>query len=60
MHRRVLGLGPLLITLGDKTHITGQCQFTKQDGSTLFLRKDIPNLELISPFEIGNDIIIGF
>jgi acetyltransferase-like isoleucine patch superfamily enzyme len=54
------GSEPWLITLGNNVHITGDCQFLTHDGSTLILRKDIPDLELTAPIEIGNDVFIGF
>jgi acetyltransferase-like isoleucine patch superfamily enzyme len=54
------GSEPWLITLGDNVHITGDCQFLTHDGSTLILRKEIPDLELTAPIEIGNDVFIGF
>lgn len=54
------GSEPWLITIGNNVHITGECQFLTHDGSTLILRKDIPDLELTAPIEIGNDVFIGF
>lgn len=56
----MFGSEPWLITLGHNVHITGECQFINHDGSTLILRKKVPDLEITAPIEIGDDVFIGF
>jgi acetyltransferase-like isoleucine patch superfamily enzyme len=56
----MFGSEPWLITLGNNVHITGECQFINHDGSTLILRKKIPDLEITAPIEIGDDVFIGY
>jgi acetyltransferase-like isoleucine patch superfamily enzyme len=50
---------PWLISIGDNVYITAGCQFITHDGSTLILRKEVPDLELTAPISIGNDVYIG-
>ena len=50
---------PWLITIGDDCYITANCLFVTHDGGTLILRKEVPDLELTAPIEIGNDVYIG-
>lgn len=50
---------PWLITKGDNCHITANCTFVTHDGGTLILRKEVPDLELTAPINIGNDVYIG-
>lgn len=50
---------PWLITMGNNVYITANCQFITHDGGTLILRKELPDLELTSPIEIGSDVYIG-
>lgn len=56
----MFGSEPWLITLGSNVHITGECQFITHDGSTLIMRKKIPDLEITAPIEIGDDVFIGY
>ena len=50
---------PWLITIGNDCYITANCLFVTHDGGTLILRKEVPDLELTAPIEIGNDVYIG-
>lgn len=50
---------PWLITIGNDCYITANCTFITHDGGTLILRKEVPDLELTAPIEIGNDVYIG-
>ena len=56
----MFGSEPWLITLGNNVHITGDCQFINHDGSTLILRKTVPDLEITAPIEIGDNVFIGY
>jgi acetyltransferase-like isoleucine patch superfamily enzyme len=50
---------PWLITIGNNVHIAAECLFITHDGGSLILRKDVPDLELTFPINIGNDVYIG-
>ena len=50
---------PWLITIGNDCYITANCTFITHDGGTLILRKEVPDLELTAPIEIGDDVYIG-
>jgi acetyltransferase-like isoleucine patch superfamily enzyme len=55
----MFGTEPWLVTLGNNVYITADCQFITHDGGTLILRREVPDLELTSPINIGNDVYIG-
>ena len=57
--RAMFGTEPWLITIGDNVYITSGCEFINHDGGTLIFRKEIPDLEITAPIEIGNDVYIG-
>lgn len=50
---------PWLISIGNNVYITAGCQFITHDGGTLILRKEIPDLEITAPINVGNDVYIG-
>lgn len=50
---------PWLITLGNNVHITDGVKFITHDGGTLLYRKQIPDLEITKPINVGNDVYIG-
>ncbi|MGJ1285265.1 acyltransferase [Sphingobacterium spiritivorum] len=56
----MFGSEPWMITLGNNVHITGECQFITHDGSTLIMRKKVPDLEITAPIIIEDDVFIGF
>src|ERR1700678_3709944 len=55
----MFGTEPWLITIGNNVHITAECRLITHDGGTLILRKEVPDLELTAPIDIGNDVYIG-
>jgi acetyltransferase-like isoleucine patch superfamily enzyme len=54
-----LGTEPWLITLGDNVHITNNVKFVNHDGAALIFRKYVPDLQIIKPITVGNDVYIG-
>lgn len=53
------GTEPWLITIGNNVYITNNCKFINHDGGTLIFRKDIPDLEITQPINIGDNVYIG-
>ena len=50
---------PWLITLGNNDHITDGVKFITHDGGTLIYRQYVPDLEIIKPIKIGDNVYIG-
>ena len=55
----IWGSEPWLITVGDNVHITDGVKFINHEGSVLIYQKDIPDLEVSKPINIGNNVFIG-
>jgi acetyltransferase-like isoleucine patch superfamily enzyme len=55
----MFGSDPYLVTIGNNVHITRGVTFITHDGATLILRKEVPDLEITAPIEVGNDVYIG-
>lgn len=53
------GSEPYLITVGDDVTITHGVTFLNHDGGVALLRKRHPDIELIKPITIGNNVFIG-
>lgn len=60
MASRMFGSEPWMITLGSNVYLTAGVIFLTQDGGTLILRKEVPDLEWTAPITVGNDVYIGF
>jgi len=56
---KMWGSEPFLVRIGENVFITDDCAFVTHDGGTLILRKNIPDLEITAPINIGNDVYIG-
>lgn len=54
------GSEPYLITLGDNVIITGGVQFLTHDGSIGIFKKTDPDLLIVKPITVGNDVFIGY
>ncbi|WP_327018708.1 acyltransferase [Croceibacter atlanticus] len=52
------GSEPYLIKIGDHVSITSS-SFITHDGAVWIFRKDNPNIDLIKPITLGNNIFIG-
>jgi acetyltransferase-like isoleucine patch superfamily enzyme len=55
----MFGTEPWCITLGNNVHITKEVLFVTHDGGTLLFRDKIPDLELTSPINVGDNVYIG-
>jgi len=55
----MFGSEPWRITLGNNVHITRDVLFITHDGGTLLFRDRIPDLEITSPINVGDNVYIG-
>ena len=53
------GSEPYLITVGDHVTITGGVRFVTHDGGVWVLRDRHPDLDVIAPIVVGNNVFIG-
>jgi acetyltransferase-like isoleucine patch superfamily enzyme len=54
------GSEPYLITLGNHVNIAAQVQFITHDGAICVFRDRAPDLDLIAPIDVGDNVFIGF
>lgn len=59
MKPSMFGTEPWLISIGNDCYITANCTFITHDGGTLILRKEVPDLDLVAPITIGDNVYIG-
>jgi acetyltransferase-like isoleucine patch superfamily enzyme len=52
------GSEPFLVSIGDHVSLTGT-QFVTHDGGVWVLRDQHPDLDVIAPIEVGNNVFIG-
>lgn len=57
--RTMFGSEPFLITLGRNVHICAGVQFLTHDGGVLAFRDRFPDLDLVAPIDVGNNVFIG-
>lgn len=50
---------PFLITLGDNVYISVGANFVNHDGGVLPFRRRYPDLDLVAPIVVGNNVFIG-
>lgn len=53
------GSEPYLITIGDHVTITEGVRFVTHDGGVWVLRNEQPNLDIVAPISVGNNVFIG-
>lgn len=53
------GSEPYMISIGDNVTITQGVTFHNHDGGVAVLRHKHPNIDLIKPIKIGNNVFIG-
>lgn len=53
------GSEPWIISLGENVFITDGVKFITHDGGTLLYRKQVPDLEITKPINVGNDVYFG-
>lgn len=54
-----LSTEPWLITLGDNVHITNGVQFLTHDGGVLIFQEMNPDIDIIKPITVGDNVYIG-
>lgn len=58
--RNTFGSEPYLITIGNHVTITSRVQFITHDGGVWVFRDEAPNLDVVAPVRIGNNVFLGF
>ena len=53
------GSEPYLVKLGDHVTITSGVRFITHDGGVWVFRKEHPNIDVIAPIVVGNNVFIG-
>lgn len=53
------GSEPYLVSLGHHVTVTSGVQFVTHDGGVWIFRKDHPDIDVIAPIRIGNNVFIG-
>ncbi len=53
------GTEPYLIRLGDRVGLAGGVRFVTHDGAATRLRQKYPDIDVVAPIRIGNDVVIG-
>lgn len=53
------GSEPYLITIGNHVTITGNVRFITHDGGVWVLRPSMPDIDVIAPVSIGDNVFIG-
>ncbi|MCA8987873.1 MAG: hypothetical protein KDA78_09550, partial [Planctomycetaceae bacterium] len=59
VNSRTFGSEPYLISLGDHVEITDGVRFITHDGAVWVGRDAHPQLDVIKPIQIGNNVFIG-
>ena len=57
--RTTFGTEPFLISLGDRVTVTNGVQFITHDGGVWVFRRSYPDLDVLAPISIGNDVFLG-
>jgi acetyltransferase-like isoleucine patch superfamily enzyme len=53
------GTEPYLISIGDHVTVTAGVNFVTHDGGVWIFRKDNPDIDVIAPITVGNNVFIG-
>ena len=53
------GSEPFLITLGDDVTVASGVHFLNHDGSVLVFRREHPDMDLVAPITVGDNVFIG-
>lgn len=57
---RTFGSEPYLISIGNHVTVAGQVKFINHDGGVWVFREKEPDIELIKPIKIGNNVFVGY
>ncbi len=55
----IFGGEPYLVTLGRCCYVTEGVRFVTHDGGVLLFRNEIPDLELVLPITLGDNVYVG-
>jgi acyl-[acyl carrier protein]--UDP-N-acetylglucosamine O-acyltransferase len=53
------GSEPFLITIGDDVTVASGVHFLNHDGTVLLFRREHPNIDLVEPITVGDNVFIG-
>lgn len=59
MQGGTFGSEPYLVQLGDNVEITYGVRFITHDGGVWVGRKEFPEIDIIAPIKVGNNVFIG-
>lgn len=59
LHPGAFGSEPYLVSVGNNVIITQGVRFITHDGSTFLFRNEYPDLDIMGPISIGNNVFIG-
>src|SRR5262245_60443767 len=57
--RGTFGSEPWLVRLGDHVEITGGVRFITHDGGVWVFREEFPDIDVVAPIVIGNNVFVG-
>lgn len=57
---KTFGSEPFLISIGNHVTIAGQVKFINHDGGVWVFRQEEPDIELVKPITIGNNVFVGY
>jgi acetyltransferase-like isoleucine patch superfamily enzyme len=57
--RGTFGSEPYLIRIGDHVTITGGVRFITHDGGVWIFREEHPDIDVVAPIVIGNNVFVG-
>ena len=60
IHGGTFGREPYLVSIGNHVTITARVQFVTHDGGVWVFRSEDPELDIIGPITIGNNVFVGF
>ena len=60
MNLNTFGSEPYLVRLGDHVELAANVRFLPHDGSVWVFREAEPNIDIIKPISIGNNVFIGY
>lgn len=53
------GSEPYLVQLGDHVEVTSGVKFITHDGGVWLGRKEFPDIDILAPIKVGNNVFIG-
>lgn len=60
VNRNSFGSEPYLVTLGNRVEIAAGVRFLTHDGSIWVFRDIHPEMDIIAPVKVGNNVFIGY